>query len=183
MNSSWPVGVTTLDDMRCDAKTLFGNCQIENLLTGMPFDGYSGCFLIRVKGACNQGNWKKWPDLIDEAMKATVETYGRPDIIQVKSRVSGAPRARLYDTLQVTPNACTCRVYFGSDKHHKHQTSSSATKATKTMDNMLMANFKPTTEQWDEHQPGYHAKAFSPHPEQVSPTWRHQSQSGPLIDL
>ena len=40
------------------------------------------------------------------------------------------------------------------------QTSSSATTATQTMDNMLMAKFKPTTEQWDENQPGYHAKAF-----------------------
>ena len=90
MSSSWPVGVTTQEDMHRYANTLFGNCEIENLLTGMPFDGYSGCFLIRVKGACNKGNWKIWPDLIDEAMKATVETYGRPDIIQVKSRVSGA---------------------------------------------------------------------------------------------
>ena len=126
----------------------------------MPFDRYSGCFLIRVQGACNKGNWKIWPDLIDEAMKATVETYGRPDIIQVKSKVSGAPRARLYDTLQVTPNTCTCRVYFGGDGHHKLQTSSSATTATQTMGKMLMAKFKPTTEQWDENQPGYHTKAF-----------------------
>ena len=93
-------------------------------------------------------------------MKATVKTYGRPDIIQVKSKVSGAPRARLYDTLQVTPNTCTCRVYFGSDKHHKLQTSSSATTATQTMDKMLMAKFKPTTKRWDENRPGYHAKAF-----------------------
>ena len=113
MSSSWPVGVTTQEDMHRYAKTLFGNCEIENLLTGMPFDGYAGCFLIRVKGACNKGNWMIWPDLIDGAMKATVETYGRPDIIQVKSRVSGAPRARLYDTVQVTPNTCTCRVSFG----------------------------------------------------------------------
>ena len=101
-----------------------------------------------------------WPDLIDQAMKATVKTYGRPDVIQVKARGDGAPRARLYDTLQVAPDGCTCRVYFGSDKHHKLQTSSSATTATQTMDKMLMAKFKPTTEQWDEHQPGYHAKAF-----------------------
>ena len=101
MSSSWPVGVTTQEDMHHYAKTLF--------------DAYPGCFLIRVKGACNQGNWKSWPDLIHKAMKATVETYGYPDIIQVKSKVSGAPRARLYDTLQVTPNTCTCRVYFGGD--------------------------------------------------------------------
>ena len=93
-------------------------------------------------------------------MKATVRTYARPDIIQVKSRVAGAPRARLYDTLQVTPNACTCRVFFGSDKHHKLQTGASATAATQAMDKMLMAKFKPATEQWDENQPGYHAKAF-----------------------
>ena len=160
MSSSWQVGVTTQEDMHRYAKTLFGDCKIENLLTGMAFDAYPGCFLIRVKGACNQGNWKKWPDLIDKAMKATVETYGRPDIIQVKSRVAGATRARQYDTLQVTPSTCTCRVYFGGDGHHKLQTGSSATTATQTMGKMLMEKFKPTNRQWDENQPGYHAKAF-----------------------
>ena len=98
MNSSWPVGVTTMEDMHRFANTLFGVCETENLLTDTVFDGKPGCFLIRVKGACNQGNWKEWPDLIDKAMKATVATYGRPDIIQVKSKVAGAPRARLYDT-------------------------------------------------------------------------------------
>ena len=81
MSSSWPVGVTTQEDMHRYAKTLFGDCKIENLLTGMPFDAYPGCFLIRVKGACNQGDWEKWPDLIDEAMKATVDTYGRYPLI------------------------------------------------------------------------------------------------------
>ena len=154
MTSSWPEGVTTQEDMHLYAKTLFGDCEIENLLTGMEFDAYPGCFLIRVKGACNQGNWEMWPDLIDDAMEATVETYGRPDIIQVKSKVAGAARARLYDTLQVTPSTCICRVYFGGDRHHKLQTRSSATTATQTMGNMLMTKFKPTTEQWDEHQPG-----------------------------
>ena len=74
MRSSWPVGVTTKEDMHLYAKMLFGNCKIENMLTGTPFDAYPGCFLIRVKGACNQGNRKMWPDLIDEAMEATVET-------------------------------------------------------------------------------------------------------------
>ncbi len=47
--------------------------KIENLLTGLPFDGIPGCFLIRVKGACNEGDSKIWPDLIDAAMKATEE--------------------------------------------------------------------------------------------------------------
>ena len=36
MSSSWPVGVTTQEDMHRYAQTLFGNCKIENLLTGMP---------------------------------------------------------------------------------------------------------------------------------------------------
>ena len=145
MSSSWPVGVTTLEDMHRYAKTLFGDCEIENLLTGTPFDGHSECFLIRVKGACNNLDWERWPVLIDEAMKATVDTYGRSDVIQVKSRVSGGPRQRRYDTLQVTPNPCTCRVYFGSDNNHRLQTASSATTATQTMDRMRMAKFKPTT--------------------------------------
>ena len=60
MSSSWPIGVTTQEDMPRYAKTLFGECEIENLLTGTKFDGHPGSFLIRVKGACNQGNWKTW---------------------------------------------------------------------------------------------------------------------------
>ena len=160
MSSSWPVGVTTQEDMESYARILFGDCKIENLLTGTPFDGYPGCFLIRMKGACNNAEWKIWPDLIDKAMTATVQTYGRDDIIQAKSRAAGAARQRQYDTLQVTPNLCTCRVHFGGDKHHKLQTSSSATPATQRMDKMLMAKFKPKTRRWHENQAGYHAKAF-----------------------
>ena len=95
MRSSWPVGVTTEEDMYEYAKTLFGNCKIENLLTGTEFDNtYPGCFLIRVKNACNQGNWITWPKLINEAMSATVATYG-PDIIHVKSKVAGCGKRRL----------------------------------------------------------------------------------------
>ena len=134
MRSSWPVGVTTLKDMHSYAKTLFGDCKRENLLTGTPFDGRPGCFLMRVKSACNTDEWKSWPGLIDKAMEATVKVYGYADVIQAKSKALGAPRARLYDTLQVTPNPCTCRVYFGGDRHHKLQTSSSATTPTKRMD-------------------------------------------------
>ena len=68
MSSSWPVGVTTQEDMHRYAKTLFGDCKIENLLTGTQCDAYPGCFLIRVKGACKQGEWKDWPTLTEQAM-------------------------------------------------------------------------------------------------------------------
>ena len=57
----------------------------RNLLTGITCDGYSGRFLIRVKGACNKFDWDMWPELIEEAMQATVTTYGNP--ISYKSRV------------------------------------------------------------------------------------------------
>ena len=40
-----------------------------------------------MKGACKQGNWNRLPDLIDQAMKDTVETYGRPDIIEVNGHI------------------------------------------------------------------------------------------------
>ena len=167
MSSSWPVGVTTAKDMRCYANTLFGDCEIEDLLTGTPFDRHPGCHLIRVKGACNQGDWKGLPDLTDEAMKNTVDTYQRADIIQVKSRASGAARARQYDTLQITPNKCTCRIVFGGDKHHRLQTSSSAFPATQSMGKMLMKKFKPPTEHWNKKPARLSHESFSPSPEQV----------------
>ena len=138
MGSKWPLGVTTAEDMRCYAKHLFGDCKIEDLLKDTPFDGNLGCFLIRVKGACNQGDWKKWPNLTEQAMKNTVDMYQRPDIIQVKARASGAARARQYDTMQITPNRCTCRASFGGDKHHRLETSASAFPATQDMAKMLM---------------------------------------------
>ena len=57
MSSSWPVGVTTQEDMRRYARSLFGDCEIDDLLTDTPFGRYdSGCLLIRVKGACSQGD-------------------------------------------------------------------------------------------------------------------------------
>ena len=160
MSISWPAGVTTQEDMDNYARTLFGNCTIVHLLTGTPVDGHPGCFLIRVKGACNNGEWNIWLDLIDKATEATVPTYGRDDVIHVKSRASGALRARKYDTLPVISNFCTSRVHFGGGKHHSLQTGSSATTATQSMVKMLMAKFQPTTKRWHENQPGYHAKAF-----------------------
>ena len=72
MSSSWPAGVTTLKDMERYAETLFGDCTTENLLIGLPFEREPGCFLIRVKGAWNKGDWTTWPDLIEKAMKATL---------------------------------------------------------------------------------------------------------------
>ena len=91
MSSSWPVGVTTQEDMRRYARTLFGNCETENLLTGTEFDRRPGCHLIRVKCAGYQGNWRDLPQLIDWAMQDTVRIYGRPDVIQAKSRVERVP--------------------------------------------------------------------------------------------
>ena len=105
MDSLWPDGVRTREDMRRYAETLFGHCEIEDLLRGAEFENYPLCYLFRVKGACRQDHWQRWTNLIDEAMQATVEMFGRADIIQVKSKLSGARRARMYDTLQVTPHA------------------------------------------------------------------------------
>ena len=148
------------------ARTLFGDCNIENLLTGTTFD-WPGCFLIRVKGACTKGNWQKWPDLIDDAMEETVRLYERRDIIEVKSKSGSAHKRRMYDTLQVTPSACSCRVYFGGDSHHTLQVGSSATTATEPMANMLMEKFKPTTDKMGCKPARLSRESFSPAPEQV----------------
>ena len=87
MDSLWPDGVRTREDMRRYAETLFGHCEIEDLLSGTEFENYPLCYLIRVKGACRQDDWEMWPNLINDAMKATVETHRKADIIQVKSTV------------------------------------------------------------------------------------------------
>lgn len=142
------------------AETLIGDCPIEDLLKGTPFDEYAGCYMIRVKGDCHKDDWESLPDLMDEAMEDTVSAYASRDVLEVKSNVSGRGQARLYDTLQVTPNGCTCRVYVGGARLHKIKTSSPATTATHKMDKMRMAKFKPTLQQWDKTQPGYHAIAF-----------------------
>ena len=65
-------------------------------------------------------------------------------LIKTKARNQG-PRERLYDTLQVTPNACTCRVPFGANEHHKFCcTSSRSTADTEDMDTMLMQEVSET---------------------------------------
>ena len=167
MHSSWPDGVTSYQDMCSYAKTLFSEqCTIEDLLRDVPdFAKRDGCFLIRVKGACTVKNWARWPALIDRAMAQTVAIHGTADVIQVKAR-NGGPKQRLYETLQVSPPTCSCRVYFGGDKHMKFETRSSATEATNTMATMLMQNFEPREIQWNkENNGGYYKKSFSPRPE------------------
>ena len=78
MSSSWPDGVTTLKDMHRYAETLVGNHKIENLLTGTPFDNSPGRFLIRVKGACNTGEWKSLAGLLEKANRRSKEVPGLP---------------------------------------------------------------------------------------------------------
>ena len=161
ISSSWPDGVSTYKDMLTYAQTLFGECEIENLLTDTPFDGYLGCYLIRAKGACNQDDWQEWPGLMVQAMDEIQRLHEGGRVIEVKSKVARGPLAHLRDTLQVTTNGCTCRVPFGGDKTHKKlDTSSAATVATMTMERLLMERVKPNTYQWDETQHGYHTKAF-----------------------
>ena len=141
---------------------MFGNmCTIEDLLENTIFAKKRGCHLIRVKNACNQEPWDTWPELIDEAMNDTVIIHSDPTIIMAKGKRPGqGPKARLYDTIQVTPSACNCRVPFGADKPQKaHCTGSSSTRATQYMDKMLMKKFK-SEQHWDHNQSGYHEKAF-----------------------
>ena len=162
MASSWPTGVTSMDDMHRFAKTLFGkSCAIEDLLKGTPFWNKERCHLIRVKNACSEYPWNTWPELIDEAMSETVKIQNNPKIIMARgARQDQGPRARLYDTIQVTPTACTCRIPFGADSHQKtHCTGSSSTSATIQMDKMLMNKFQ-SRQQWAHNQSGYHEKAF-----------------------
>ena len=109
MNSSSPVDVTTQTDMHRYAQTLFGNCTKENLLAGSPYDGIPVCFLIRVKGACNDGNSKIWPDLFDEAYKATVETHGRADTNPSNAHDSGVSLAQRRQHTARTTEVCGAR--------------------------------------------------------------------------
>ena len=161
MKSAWPIGVATERDMQLYVKTLFGECKTEDLLKGTQFVGCPGCYLWRVKYACRAKEWQCWPQLIDEAMTDIAKIHKRESIIEARAKIDNGPRQRLYDTIQVTPNRCTCRVDFGGDKHvKKHQTSSSSTAATLRMDQILMEKFKPTTEKWNENKSGYYDKAF-----------------------
>ena len=137
----WPNAVSTMSDMKNYASTLFGrNCQIENLLAGTPF-AKKGCHVIRVKEAGKKKDWPDWPKFIETAMQETVQIHNNnPEIIQARAKLQGAEKTRLYDTLQVTPSECKCRVPFGADKHHKSCcTSADTSTATLAMEKSLMA--------------------------------------------
>ena len=62
-------------------------------------------------------------------MNEAVQTLGDATCIHVKSKTDKS-KSRRYDTLQVTPAKCTCRVTFGGDKHQRHQTSARANSYT-----------------------------------------------------
>ena len=47
MTHSWPHGVTSDFDMEYFVEMLFGDCQIENLLTNTPWDHKPGIMLVR----------------------------------------------------------------------------------------------------------------------------------------
>ena len=161
MENSWPHGVTTLEDMYEFSWKLFGKERaIENLLKDTDFDAPSGCFLIRVKDACNQGNWTEWQTLIDDAMKDTMDVWGKK-AVEVRARSAGQGRIRQYDCLQVSSSPCNCRVCFGGDSHQaKLETGSFANKATTSMAMQLRGKFWSTKEKWHEKELGYHTKAF-----------------------
>ena len=166
MTHSWPHGVTSYNDMESFVEMLFGNCQMENLLTNTPWDHKSKIMLVRVKKVGDKCDWSEWPTHVVDAMDFFVNAHHRPDVIQCKGRLNG-PRSRLYDTLQVTPRSCNCRVPFGGDKHIKMQTSSSACHPTQRMDKSLMEKLDKQDIKWDairKTKPGqtrgYHQKAF-----------------------
>ena len=75
MNSSWPVGVTTIEDLIRYAKILFPNGTKETV------DAHGRDDIIQVNS------------------KRVAEAHGRDEIMQVTSK-----RARVFDTLQTTPN-------------------------------------------------------------------------------
>ena len=162
MPSSWPNGVTSYEDMCAYAKSLFGQeCVIEDLLQDVPdFANRQGVFLIRIKGATRNNQWEKWPQLMDKAMTRVCGMYHGSDCITVKAHNNG-PKERMYETMQVSPPTCTCRVFFGGDRHIKYETNSSAMDETHTMAENLMQCFEPKDIEWNKEQNcGYDKKAF-----------------------
>ena len=136
-------------DMRRYCEILFPGCQIEDLLSPPRVD--AGCYLFRVKNVCNgDSSWAQFPRLIDEAMTHVVTQYGSEDIIQVVTRIGGKNRVRIYDSMQVNPGNCICRVCFGGDKHH--QKVETGSEATAEMGTLIMDKFRSVH--------GYDAKAF-----------------------
>ena len=71
------------------------------------------------------------------------------------------PRKRLYETLQVSPSTCSCRILFRGDKHIKFEIRSSAKEETHIMATKLMQYFQPKDIEWNQEQNGgYYNKAF-----------------------
>ena len=132
-----------MQDMQRYTWTLFGtNVTIEDLLEKTPWQNIPECSLIRVKHACKKKDGAIWPELIEQVMRDTVAIHTYPEIIKAKAKKGERPKERLYDTLQVTPNQCSCRVTFGADAHYKAcWTSAWSTTTTQSMDKMLMKKF------------------------------------------
>ena len=126
---TWPNGVRSADDLQKFCKALFGaQCKPMDLLAGSALGLEAGedSFLWRLPLACGPASpFAEWPDLVMRNMQE-VQSMRGPDEIHVKCRANG-PRARIYDSVQITSQPCICRVHFGGDRQQHAETSSDST--------------------------------------------------------
>ena len=132
--------------------------KVVDMLVGTEFDDNEGCYLFLVENGCGPDSvFGNFPKLIEDAMKNVVAKQASGDhAIWVKSKGVSADqqeRKRIYDSIQITPNRCTCRVKFGGDKTQKSvETASSINAPAGQMERIIMTKFDVDNQDWATNQ-------------------------------
>ena len=149
---SWPNGVTSWEDTVKFAELVFGkDIAVENYSHRLPHSTEQS-FLLFAKGACAEG--RKLHDIANliEPHMAEIQAeeirlrnnHARPSKSQM---MLGSDNQTVhYWSSQLTRAPCTCRSFFGADKHMKHVPTCSSNwnageRFAKLWDATLLKNF------------------------------------------
>ena len=149
---SWPFGVTSWEDTVKFAQLVFGaNIAVENYSDRLPHFSQKS-FLLFARGACGEDSpLHKVADLIEPQLdeirlsEINMRASARPTKSQQVLQNNGAHT--YYWASQLTRAPCTCRSFFGADKHMKHVPTCSSNwnagdRFAKLWDATLLKNFE-----------------------------------------
>lgn len=122
--SSWPTGVTSLNDAYKFARLICGpDATVKNYAKRLPHETEKS-FLLFVRGGCKIGSLSGIGSCIEQLhgeVRTNEETVKMNTQNPQKAiEVRGKKKDIHYYSAQLTDKNCTCRVVFGGDKHHCH---------------------------------------------------------------
>ena len=119
--SSWPTGVTSLNDAYQFAKLICGpNATVLDYASRLPHTTTES-FLLVVRGGCKNGPLSYIGDCIEQLHNEvkTYESETRHNSQNPAKAISMGSKTVSYHSAQLSCNPCTCRSQFGADANQK----------------------------------------------------------------